>query len=103
MNNISKIREIQIVTAFVVLSVLFHINTYIEPLTDFDEYIFLHLSEEMKWYGDNYSTKSFFNKKVFRKSTFRKDTKRRSVYEAQVFHHPPLYPFLVREEAAFSF
>lgn len=59
---------------------------FTEQLVDWDEIVYLHLSEHMGWFLDDYTLRgSFIEKNLSQK-----------VYSAPVFYHPPLIPYLIK-------
>ena len=57
-----------------------------QPVVDWDEKVYLYLSEHMTWWLTDYTTRG----------SFIDDALPQGVYSAPVFHHPPLVPYLIK-------
>ena len=88
----SAIREIRISSGHVIValilffSFLFALHLVPQPLIDWDEAVYLYLSEHMTWYFSQYTTQGSFIDNALPQG----------VYSSPVFHHPPLIPYLIK-------
>ncbi len=86
------IREIRVssghlIAAFIIFfSFLFALHLVHQPVIDWDEAVYLYLSEHMTWYFSQYTTQGSFIDNALPQG----------VYSAPVFHHPPLIPYLIK-------
>src|SRR3989304_4947286 len=86
------IREIRISSGHVIValilffSFLFALHLVPQPLIDWDEAVYLYLSEHMTWYLGQYTTQGSFIDEALPQG----------VYSAPVFHHPPFIPYLIK-------
>src|SRR3989304_8934961 len=86
------IREIRISSGHVVValilffSFLFALHLVPQPLIDWDEAVYLYLSEHMTWYFSQYTTQGSFIDNALPQG----------VYSSPVFHHPPLIPYIIK-------
>src|SRR4030066_323584 len=88
----NAIREIRIssghlIVAFIIFfSFFFLLNLMRQPVIDWDESVYLYLSEHMTWYLTQYTTQGSFIDNALPQG----------VYSSPVFHHPPLIPYLIK-------
>src|SRR3990172_8100515 len=88
----SAISEIRISSGHVIValilffSFLFALHLVPQPLIDWDEAVYLYLSEHMTWYFSQYTTQGSFIDNALPQG----------VYSSPVFHHPPLIPYLIK-------
>src|SRR3989304_8202714 len=86
------IREIRIssehvIVAFILFfSVLFVQHLIRQPVIDWDEAVYLYLSEHMTWYFTQYTTQGSFIDNALPQGA----------YSSPVFHNPPLIPYLIK-------
>jgi len=74
------------ILAAICVALIMHSRIYINPYLEWDEIVYLFLSEKMSWAFNNYSTQgSFIDAKL-----------PGNVYSAEIFHHPPLIPYLIK-------
>ncbi|MFQ5673506.1 MAG: ArnT family glycosyltransferase [Nitrospinales bacterium] len=72
--------------AFLLVAVFLHARTFSQPIIDWDEAVYLYLSEHMDWGWGHYSTQGSFIDNALSSR----------VYSAEVFYHPPVIPYLIK-------
>jgi 4-amino-4-deoxy-L-arabinose transferase-like glycosyltransferase len=70
----------------ILIAILFHYRIYSNNFLEWDERVYLYLSENMNWTLGNYSTQGSFIDEILPGK----------VYSAEIFHHPPLIPYLIK-------
>ena len=82
-----RISSGHLIVAFILFfSFFFLLNLIRQPVIDWDEAVYLYLSEHMTWYFTQYTTQGSFIDNALPQG----------VYSSPVFHHPPLIPYLIK-------
>ncbi|MFO0427109.1 MAG: glycosyltransferase family 39 protein [Planctomyces sp.] len=76
----------QIWWIFAVISLVMHIPSLFEPHLEGDEEVYLTLAKQMNWDLSHYTTKDDPDISQFPNS----------IYRSELFHHPPLYPLVLK-------
>ena len=72
--------------ALLILVLLMKASLFTQKIVDWDEIVYLYLSEHMGWLFTQYTTQG----------SFIEATLTHNVYHAPVFSHPPLMPYLIK-------
>jgi 4-amino-4-deoxy-L-arabinose transferase-like glycosyltransferase len=72
--------------AILILALLMKASLFVQKLVDWDEVVYLYLSEHMGWLLSHYTLQG----------SFISQTLTHNVYHAEVFSHPPLVPYLIK-------
>ncbi len=91
MSNPLETRHRYFILAAILVSALLHFRIYNNPYPEWDEAVYLHLSQEMGWDLSGYSTRG----------SFIDDQLPGAVYSAEIFHHPPLIPYAIKTFSVF--
>ncbi len=82
-----RISSGHLIAAFILFfSFFFLLNLIRQPIIDWDEAVYLYLSEHMTWYFTQYTTQGSFIDNALPQG----------VYSSPVFHHPPMIPYLIK-------
>ncbi|MFQ5417338.1 MAG: glycosyltransferase family 39 protein, partial [Myxococcota bacterium] len=84
--------SLALVAFFFLLTALLHVRTFVVPHVEGDEASYLALSQEMGWDISHYTTRDHPRVSRFPNS----------IYRQPLFHHPPLYPLVLKVGAYFG-
>lgn len=84
--NVTKFHSSRLILAMIIIVGFIHAGIFRQPVIDWDEVVYIYLSENMGWDLSNYTTKgSFIDKSL-----------PQSCSSSPVFYHPPLFPYLLK-------
>lgn len=87
-----RINKYHFFVALLLMVCFMKFNLFTQPIVDWDERVYLYLSQSMSWSLGNYTTAGSFIERALPLP----------VYSSPTFHHPPLIPFLIKMFSSFT-